>query len=284
MDDKTLKAARLLIRLALREDLGKRGDITTRAITRDAAYRRAEIIAKAEGIVAGIEIAKSVFYRCSQKIEFLHQLTDGERVEKMQPLLVLQGPCDRILLAERTALNFLGRLSGIATLTRQFVDAVHGTKARILDTRKTTPGWRALEKYAVRCGGGYNHRMGLYDMILIKDNHIIAAGGITQAVERCRRFLRRNRIKTLIEVETKTLEEVEEATALQVDRIMLDNMPLAMMKQAVAFVAGRIPLEASGNVSLANVRQVAETGVDFISIGALTHSARNLDISLELLD
>ncbi len=283
MDEKVMKAARPLIQWALAEDLGKWGDITTRAIASQPAICRAEIIAKAAGVVAGLEIAKSVFRYCSRKLTFVQPVNDGEWVEPMQPLLGISGPCDRLLTAERTALNFLGRLSGIATLTRRFVDAIQGTQARILDTRKTTPGWRVLEKYAVRCGGGFNHRMGLYDMILIKDNHIIAAGSITRAVNQCRRFLQRNHIKALIEVEAKTLAEVEEATALGVDRIMLDNMPTTLMKQAVDWVHGRIPLEASGNVTLENVRQVAETGVDFISIGALTHSARNLDVSLEFL-
>ncbi|MBN2356795.1 carboxylating nicotinate-nucleotide diphosphorylase [candidate division KSB1 bacterium] len=284
MDEALLNEARDLIERALAEDLGKQGDITTRAIAQHPAVCRAEIIAKAAGVVAGVEITKSVFTRLSPDITFSQQIPDGASVQSRQRLLLLVGPCEKLLIAERTALNFLGRLCGIATLTRQFVDAVHGTRARILDTRKTTPGWRALEKYAVRCGGGHNHRMGLYDMALIKDNHIIAAGGITPAVQRCRNYLQENQIKALIEVEAKNMAEVEEAVELQVDRILLDNMATAMLEQAVEWVAGRIPLEASGNVSLDNVRLVAETGVDYISIGALTHSARNLDVSLEFIE
>jgi nicotinate-nucleotide pyrophosphorylase (carboxylating) len=187
------------------------------------------------------------------------------------------------LTYERTALNFLQRLAGIATLTRRFVDAVAGTHAVILDTRKTTPGWRQLEKYAVRCGGGSNHRFGLHDMFLIKENHIAAAGDIAAAVQKCRAYARAQNAHLKIEVETKNLKEVEACLRLDVDRIMLDNMPLQEMRNAVALAAGRIPLEASGNVNLETVRAIAATGVDFISIGALTHSAPAMDFSLLLI-
>lgn len=192
----------------------------------------------------------------------------------------LSGSSQSILIAERTCLNFLGRLSGIATNARQFVDAIQGTKARILDTRKTTPGWRLLEKYAVLCGGGDNHRTGLYDMFLIKENHIVAAGGIGHAVDRCRRYMRVHHFQAEIEVETQNSDDVREALSLNVDRILLDNMSVAEIRQCVLLVNGRIPLEASGNVTLATVRDIAETGVDFISVGSLTHSAKAMDISL----
>jgi nicotinate-nucleotide pyrophosphorylase (carboxylating) len=192
----------------------------------------------------------------------------------------VSGPARALLTGERTALNFLGRMSGIATLTRQFVDAVAGTRAIILDTRKTAPGLRALDKLAVRRGGGQNHRVGLYDMVLIKDNHIDFAGSLVEAVRRAR--LAGSGLE--IEVETRTLEDVQAALAVGVERILLDNMPPEMMRQAVTLTAGRARLEASGNVSLSNVRQVAETGVDFISIGALTHSVKVLDVSFDYLD
>ena len=194
----------------------------------------------------------------------------------------VDGPLRAILAGERTALNFLGRLSGIATLTAQFAAAVYGTKARILDTRKTTPSWRSLEKYAVRMGGGVNHRIGLYDMVMIKDNHIDAAGGITQAVNAVRGSGLSDGLA--IEVEVRTLDELREALSLNVERIMLDNMDEAMMREAVAITAGRTPLEASGNMSLDRVRAVAETGVDFISVGALTHSAPALDLSMKIVE
>jgi nicotinate-nucleotide pyrophosphorylase (carboxylating) len=206
-------------------------------------------------------------------------MKDGSLVEKSQIIAVVQGSGSSLLAGERTALNFLGRMSGIATLTRRFVEAVRGTKAVILDTRKTAPGSRLLDKYAVRMGGGQNHRAGLFDMLLIKDNHVTAAGGITPAVQRARQMYEK---QYLIEVEVKNLTELNEALGLNVDRIMLDNMDLATMQNAVHMANGRIPLEASGNVSLANVRQIAETGVDFISSGALTHSAPSLDISMKI--
>ena len=282
--DETIRTqAMTLIRMALAEDLAGRGDITSAAISGSAEPCRGIILAKAEGTVAGLEIAAMVMSEVDQALESRLLVADGDRIHKGQVLMQLDGNTARLLVAERTALNFLGRLSGIATLTRQFVDAVAGTRARILDTRKTTPGWRLLEKYAVRCGGGINHRIGLYDMFLIKDNHIIAAGGITPAVERCRAYARGQDFSAEIEVEARTLSEVEETLPLQVDRIMLDNMPLELMRQAVTLVKGRIPLEASGNVTLSSVAAIARTGVDFISSGSLTHSAPILDISLDLL-
>ena len=270
-----------LIRSALIEDLGDNGDITSKAVTQVKTTSTAEIIAKDTGVVAGISIAKQVFLAVDENLEIEEMVTDGDHVEKFQVLLTLKGESDSILIAERTALNFLGRLSGIATMTNKYVEKVKGTSAKILDTRKTTPGWRMLEKYAVTCGGGENHRFGLYDMVLIKDNHIVAAGGITPAVERCRTYLKENNISAKIETETQSMADVQEAVALDVDRIMLDNMTADEMKACVEYTDNRIPIEASGNVTLENVRAVAETGVDYISIGALTHSVTCFDTSLK---
>ncbi|HNS73821.1 MAG TPA: carboxylating nicotinate-nucleotide diphosphorylase [bacterium] len=283
MDENLRAAAANLIRMALAEDLAGRGDITSTAIAAAAGPCQGVILAKAEGTIAGLEIALMTLAAVDPTLTGLPLIQDGDRVRKGDIVMEVAGDAGRLLVAERTALNFLCRLSGVATLTRRFTDAVAGTRARILDTRKTTPGWRLLEKYAVRCGGGVNHRMGLFDMFLIKDNHIIAAGGIAPAVKRCREYALRMGFYAEIEVETRSLTEVEEALALGVDRIMLDNMDLELMSRAVELAAGRIPLEASGNVTLENVSAIARTGVDFISSGSLTHSARVLDISLDLL-
>jgi nicotinate-nucleotide pyrophosphorylase (carboxylating) len=284
MDTHLKEQAGYLIRMALAEDLAGRGDITSAAIAGVSGSVRGAILAKEAGIVAGLEIAEMVLAAVDSSLTGQPLVTDGDPVFKGQIVLQISGDADRLLTAERTALNFLGRLSGIATLTGRFVEAIRGTRAQILDTRKTTPGWRLLEKYAVRCGGGANHRMGLFDMFLIKDNHIIAAGGITSAVENCRSYARMKGFTAPIEVETRTLAEVEEALSLGVDRIMLDNMPLDLMRQAVSLAGRRIPLEASGNVTLDTVAAIAQTGVDFISSGSLTHSARILDLSFDLAD
>lgn len=280
-----LHAANNLIDLALSEDLGETGDITTRAISAGGRAQKmkigsAVIIAKSPGIVAGLKIAGRVFQRIYPPVDVEALAKDGEAVAPQQKVARLFGSMISILAGERVALNFLQRLSGIATLTRQFVEAAADAKAEILDTRKTTPGWRVLEKYAVKCGGGRNHRLGLYDMFLIKENHIAAAGGITAAVQKCREFSRRLGRNFSLEVEARTLGELEECLRLEVGHIMLDNMPLAEMRKAVSLAAGRAKLEASGNVSLDNVAAVAATGVDYISIGALTHSAPAMDFSL----
>jgi nicotinate-nucleotide pyrophosphorylase (carboxylating) len=266
------------IQTALKEDIGP-GDATTEGIVPPDATMRGRILAKQAGIVAGLDVARAVFLAVDERVTFTPLAAEGDRVENCQTLAELSGPARALLTGERTALNFLGRMSGIATLTRQFVDAVAGTKAVILDTRKTAPGLRLLDKWAVRLGGGHNHRVGLYDMVLIKDNHIAAAGGITAAVERVRA---QNAPGLPIEVEVKTWAELEEAVALRPDRIMLDNMSPAEMRRAADWVAGRVPLEASGGIDLDTVRAVAETGVDYISVGALTHSVMALDISLEV--
>jgi len=277
--------ARALLRRALDEDIGP-GDVTTDWIIPAGQQSQAIISAKAAGVIAGLDVAGKVFRLLDarttfqQRIVFTPLLADGAAVKAQDVVARIAGPTRGILSAERVTLNFLQHLSGIATLTRAFVEAVAGTQAVILDTRKTTPGLRMLEKYAVRVGGGTNHRIGLYDMVLIKDNHIDAAGSITEAVRRVRE---RNRAGLLIEVETRNLDEVREALAWGVDRILLDNMSCDMMCQAVALSNGRVPLEASGNVTLANVRQIAETGVDYISSGSLTHSAKALDLSLSFI-
>lgn len=264
------------INRALEEDIGS-GDVTTDSIVPSGASLRGRIIAKQDGTVAGLEVANEVFRRLNPKITFEANVEDGANVKRGVILAELNGDARALLTGERTALNFLGRMSGIATLTRQFVDAVAGTGALILDTRKTAPGLRTLDKLAVQFGGGQNHRTGLFDMVLIKDNHIDFAGSITAAVER----VRASGTVLPIEVETRTLENVREALQLGVERILLDNMSPETMREAVRIANGRAKLEASGNVTLGNVFEVAQTGVDFISVGALTHSPRVFDVSLE---
>lgn len=280
MNSELRKAASTLINLAFDEDLRQRGDITTLALGTPDHQVTARIIAKQHGVVCGLEILQMVFQQVDPAINITFKAKDGDVVEPRQTLVELSGSSEKILMAERTGLNFLGRLSGVATLTHHFVHKVGELGTKLLDTRKTTPGWRLLEKYAVTCGGGQNHRIGLYDMFLIKENHIAAAGGIAQAVRRCRDYKTRENLQADIEVETQNLDDVKEALALKVDRIMLDNMSLDQLKECVDFVAHRVPLEASGNVSLETVRKIAETGVDYISIGSLTHSATAFDVSL----
>ncbi|HHE48080.1 MAG TPA: carboxylating nicotinate-nucleotide diphosphorylase [Candidatus Acetothermia bacterium] len=275
---KIIEAAKPLIDLALAEDVGK-GDVTTVATVPEGKEGRAVIIAKAYGIVCGLPIAAEAFRNVDAAIRLTHLASDGEPVAPGDVVAALSGPLRGILTAERTALNFLTHLSGIATLTARFVDVVAPYRAVILDTRKTTPGWRILEKYAVRCGGGRNHRMGLYDMVLIKDNHIAACGSLAEAVRR----VRAAGISLPIEVEVRTLAELEEALSLGVDRILLDNMDIPTLREAVARAKGRVELEASGGVGLENAAEIAACGVDYISIGALTHSAPALDFSLEIL-
>lgn len=272
-----------LIDLALAEDLPA-GDITTEAVVPAGEQARAVFLAKQNGVLAGIEVAARVFIRLDPEVEFRKKLEDGQEFEPGQLLAEVSGRAASLLQAERTALNFLQRLSGIASLTRSFVNEIRGTRARILDTRKTTPGWRALEKYAVRMGGGCNHRMSLSEMVLIKDNHIRIAGGISPALKKAREHLQvRNLGGVKIEVEATSLDEVREALENRADWIMLDNMSLEEIKAAVSLVAGRVPLEVSGQVNLETVRNLAMTGVDYISVGALTHSFRSADVSLEFL-
>jgi len=264
------------IRRALEEDIGN-GDATTNSIVPETATLKGKIIAKQSGIVAGLEIANAVFLELSENVIFKQLVSDGSEVEKKTIIATVEGSARALLTGERTALNFLGRMSGIATLTRQFVRAVSGSDAQILDTRKTAPGLRMLDKKAVQLGGGRNHRVGLFDMILIKDNHIDFAGSISTAVQRARAAA----TNLEIEVETRNLEDVKEALDLGVERILLDNMTPETMRRAVALAGGRARLEASGNINLENVSDVARTGVDYISVGALTHSPKVFDVSLE---
>ncbi|MEI6305182.1 MAG: carboxylating nicotinate-nucleotide diphosphorylase [Deltaproteobacteria bacterium] len=268
-----------LIDQALLEDIHT-GDITTQAVMPEKRHASARLIAKEEMVLAGLFVAERVFHRLNPAISFNSCQPEGGRVLKGDLLATLTGNASDLLMGERVALNLLQRLSGIASLTSRYVDAVKGTKARIVDTRKTTPGLRELEKYAVRIGGGINHRTGLYDGILIKENHITAAGGIAIAVSRARAYIPHT---LKIEIETETLIQVHEALAAGADIIMLDNMSLADMRNAVDAIAGRALVEASGGVNLGSVRSIADTGVDIISVGALTHSARAMDISM-LLD
>ena len=269
-----------LVRLALEEDLAERGDVTSQAIVDSEASLHGQIVAKAPGVVAGLFAVQAVYRALDSAVEIVCHVQDGAQVEPGALVCEVIGKGQLMLAGERTALNFLQRLSGIATLTRQFVTQVAHTHAVILDTRKTTPGWRVLEKYAVRLGGGQNHRMGLYDAVLIKDNHIDAAGSISAAVNAVRRYPGARGLHVVVEVRNRA--ELVEALAAQVDQIMLDNMSETQMREAVDLVAGRIPLEASGNMNIERARSVAETGVDYISVGALTHSAPALDLSMRL--
>ncbi|RLC76092.1 MAG: hypothetical protein DRI81_10660 [Chloroflexi bacterium] len=277
MMEDILNTARSLIELAIAEDIGP-GDATSEAVLPVGLELHGRIVAKSVGVVAGLPVAEAAFSRVDSDLRFTYHVQDGVRVEPGDLVAEVTGPGRGMLAAERIALNFLQRLSGIATLTRAFVDAVAGTGAVILDTRKTHPGYRLLEKYAVRMGGGRNHRMSLHDMMMVKDNHIDAAGGITAAVERARAGYP----DLPIEVEVRNLDELRQALPLDVDRILLDNMSLDEMREAVEIAAGLTPLEASGNVNLETIAAIAATGVDYISVGALTHSAPALDLSMKI--
>jgi nicotinate-nucleotide pyrophosphorylase (carboxylating) len=267
-----------VVRAALAEDIGS-GDATTLALVPAGARCRADLLLKEPGVVCGIPVAEAVFRALDPSVAVEAKLEEGTAVSDVPTVLaVIEGPARAVLTGERVALNLVGRLCGIAALTRRFAELTEGTPARILDTRKTTPGLRALEKYAVRCGGGTNHRAGLYDAILIKDNHVRIAGGIAKALS----ALNGNAAGLPVEIEADTIEQVREAVDAGAPRILLDNMSPEQVREAVAEVAGRAELEASGGVSLATVRAFAETGVDFISVGALTHSARSLNVSLEI--
>lgn len=268
-----------LIEQALLEDIHT-GDITTMAVVPGNRPASARLIAKENLVVAGLSTAARVFSKLDPATRFNNCISDGEKATAGTVLATLHGEASHLLMGERVALNLLQRMCGIATLTASFVEAVAGTEARIVDTRKTTPGLRQLEKYAVRVGGGINHRTGLYDGVLIKENHIVAAGGITEAISRAKAYIPHT---LKIEIETETLAQVDEAIAAGADIIMLDNMSIEEMRSAVATIAGRAKVEASGGVNLDRVRVIAETGVDIISVGALTHSPRAMDISM-LLD
>ncbi len=271
-----------IVRAELAFDIGS-GDITSESVLPDGAIASGAIIAKEDGIVAGIDFAAAAFEIVSEKTDVVPLLADGASVHYGTEIMKISGDAISVLSAERTALDFIGHLSGIATLTKKFVDAVSGTNAKILDTRKTTPGLRIAEKYAVECGGGKNHRMGLFDMILVKDNHIAAAGGIENVLKKL--YANGEKPSVPVEIEVTNLAQLEIALKYPLDRIMLDNFSPHFAREAVNFRNRRgkkIPFECSGGIILQNVREYAESGVEFISVGALTHSARQLDVSLEI--
>jgi len=268
-----------VILTALKEDIGS-GDLTTNLIIEKKQRAEAFFLVKEDGIIAGLAIAKMVLQKLNKKIAWKSFVKDGDFVTAGTRIAEVKGSLRALLTGERTALNILQRISGIATVANSFVKIVNGTNAKILDTRKTVPGLRMFDKYAVKIGGGTNHRFGLFDMVLIKDNHIKAAGSITNAVAKIRKGVTK---KIKIEVETSTLDEVREALKNNVEIIMLDNMPVAIMKEAVKIIAGKAKVEASGNVNFKSIKAIAETGVDYISIGALTHSVKALDISMKII-
>ncbi len=268
-----------VVRAALAEDLGRAGDLTTDAIVPAEARCAARVVARREGRVAGVEVAAAAFHLLDPSLTVEVVTADGDDVGAGGTILTVRGPARAVLTGERTALNLLGRLSGIATVTRDWVRAVSGTSTRVVCTRKTTPGLRALEKYAVRCGGGSNHRFGLDDAVLVKDNHLAMAGGVGPAIEKVRAAVG-HMVK--IEVEVDTLDQLDQALALGVDAVLLDNMDSATLRRAVGRVAGRALTEASGGMTLGRAAEVAASGVDLISVGALTHSAPALDVSLEV--
>ncbi len=267
-----------IIANALAEDIHT-GDITTLALQLGSRKTGGILQAKEEMVVCGVQVAEQVFAAVDKDVKFTADCADGDTLSSGSTIAHFSGDARLLLQGERVALNLLQRMSGVATLTARYVSAVQGTKARIVDTRKTTPGLRVLEKYAVRVGGGINHRTGLYDGVLIKENHITAAGGITEAIRRIRSYIPHT---LKIEIETESLDEVKEALAAGADIIMLDNMAITLMTEAVGLINGRALIEASGGVNLANVRAIAATGVDIISVGALTHSAPAMDISMLL--
>lgn len=272
-----------LIDRALREDLGP-GDHTTLATIPASARGAARLLVKEEGILAGLELAQAIAHRVDPDLTLKAYMLDGAAIGTGDVPFTLIGSARSILMSERLILNFLQRMSGIATLTHKFVEAVDGTGCKVLDTRKTSPGLRAIEKWAVRIGGGHNHRFGLYDMLMIKDNHADMSGGIPQAINAAIDYLTRKGLDLPIEVETRNMDEVQQVLLTGgVQRIMLDNFDPVTMRKAVERIGGRFETEASGGITLANVRSFAETGVDFVSVGALTHSARSLDLSLKAL-
>lgn len=267
------------VRAALAEDLGRAGDVTTQAIIPANARARAAIVARQSGVVAGIQAARAAFALMDPQINFEAEVVDGVRIAPGAVVAMIFGPARPILSAERVALNFLGQLSGVATMTARYVSAIAGASARICDTRKTTPLLRALEKYAVRCGGGVNHRFGLDDAVLIKDNHVAVAGGVIPALKAAKANVG-HLVK--IEIEVDTLDQLREVLEEGADAVLLDNMTPGDLRSAVALVGGRMTCEASGGVTLANVAEIAKTGVDLISVGALTHSAPVFDFGLDI--
>ena len=266
-----------LVRSALAEDVGS-GDVTTMSLIAQGSFASGVIVAKEPLVVAGVDLAIASFRELEESIDFSVEVLDGQDGDFFQPLIRIHGPARALLTAERTALNFVQRLSGIATLTAKFVQQVSGTNTKILDTRKTVPGWRVLEKYAVACGGGINHRFGLYDQVMIKDNHLVAVGGNIKKAVKC---ARENYPKLKIEVEADTVEQAKTAAEAGADIILLDNMSCEELSQSIELISGRSKTEASGGITMDTVREIAETGVDYISIGALTHSAPAVDIGFD---
>ncbi|CAN5887966.1 carboxylating nicotinate-nucleotide diphosphorylase [soil metagenome] len=269
-----------VIRRALDEDLGEAGDLTTEACIPADGRSRAELVARAAGVVAGVAVGEAVFRTVDETVRFEPKVSDGDAVEEGTVVAVVEGSSRSILMAERTALNLVGRMSGVATATAELVAAVAGTAAVITDTRKTMPGLRALDKYAVRAGGGHNHRHGLHDAVMVKDNHIAAAGGITSAVSAVRARVGHT---VKVEVEVETLGQLGELLEVGADIVLLDNMDLGVLAEAVKMVGGSMVCEASGGITLETVRAVAETGVDVISVGWITHSATQLDVALDFV-
>ncbi len=283
MTDLDLNKIKEIFELAVKEDING-GDITTSAIFRNFKSVRADLLCKENGIIAGLEIVKLITDNFLNDVEFFSFYSDGFEIHSGDFIGTFTGDVREILKYERILLNFLQRMSGVATLTNKFVHQIKGTKTKILDTRKTIPGWRYLDKMAVKIGGGENHRFGLYDMFLIKDNHIFAAGGITQAVNLCKEYNFRNKTNFKIEVEVKNLIELREAIECGVDRVMLDNFSIESIRDAVKLVNGKVEIEVSGGVNIDTIKEIAECGVDYISVGAITHSAKALDISLEIIE
>lgn len=270
-----------IVKVALAEDVGS-GDATTLSTIPKSARARASMVAREPLVVCGLIVAEAAFRQVSPRLRLKKLIAEGARARAGDILMTIEGPAQAVLTCERVALNFVQRLSGIATLTSQFVEAVKNTPARILDTRKTTPGLRSLEKYAVSCGGGQNHRIGLYDMVLVKDNHLAALKDeLPNAIEAAVRAARKKFPRLKVEVEADTLEQVKQALFAGADIILLDNMSHEEMRTAVRWISGRAQVEASGGVNLQTIRNIAETGVDFVSIGALTHSARAMDVALD---
>lgn len=275
------ESIRETINRALREDI-KTGDVTSLAIIPPNISASAEFLVKQEGILAGFEVAETCFKEFDPEISFIRYYSEGDKVLPGTVAAVVEGRAQSILTVERTALNFFQRMSGIATMAHNFTEKIKHTKARLIDTRKTVPGLREIDKLAVKLGGAENHRIGLYDMFLIKDNHIEVAGSITKAVQSCKTWREKNNPDLRIEVETKDLDEVKEALTCGVDVIMLDNFSIGLTSDAVSLIDGRSKIEASGMVNINTIQAIAETGVDFISVGALTHSVTALDISLDV--
>ena len=276
------KSVLKIIHNALKEDIGK-GDITTRATIGKSKKAVGNFLVKDSGVIAGLEVAKTVFKSVDEKIKFEIKIKDGSIVKRGDIVAIVSGKAQSLLTSERTALNFLQRMSGIATSANLYAEKVKYTKAKVIDTRKTVPGLRILDKMAVKAGGCENHRIGLYDMFLIKDNHIEVAGSITKAVENCVKYQKKHNTKFKIEVETKNLKEVEEAITTKANVIMLDNFSVDDMKKAVQLINSKCKIEASGGITIDTIKEIAETGVDYISVGALTHSVKALDISLEIV-